>query len=84
MIKGTEEIAEIMIQEILKTITEMKKNKLPWEDVVVVEAMKLESSIKLFNKRQGKISQKWNIAVMTILGHYYSTIRLSHLYKLFT
>lgn len=73
--QGSEEIPEITVHEIQKSIFEMKNNKSPGEDEVVVEALKLGGekllqSIKvLFNECliQGKTPQQWNNATITLI-----------------
>lgn len=75
MNQGSEEIPEITTYEIQKSIAEMKNNKSPGDDEVVIEAIKLggakllESLKVLFNECliQGKTPHKWNNANITLI-----------------
>jgi len=74
--QGSEDIPEITLEEIRNSLKEMKNNKAPGEDGVVIEAVKLggETLLKwiknLFNLclENGIIPSQWNNAI-TILLH---------------
>ena len=73
--QGSEDIPEITLEEIRNSLSEMKNNKAPGEDGVVIEAVQIggETLLKwirdLFNfcLENGIIPSQWNNAIMILL-----------------
>lgn len=84
--QGSEEMPTITEEEVLKSLSEMKNNKAPGEDGVVVEAIKLggrellKAVTKLFNKclDEGTTPQIWNNATIVIMHKKGSTTNLQN------
>lgn len=75
MNQGSEEMPPITREEMQKSLSEMKNNKSPGEDDVVIEAVKgseeelLRAITNLFNKclEEAKTPSMWNNAIITIM-----------------
>lgn len=73
--QGSETMPTIIEGEVLKSLSEMKNNRAPGEDNVVVEAIRLggkeilKAVTKLFNKclEEGTTPQMWNNAIIVIM-----------------
>lgn len=73
--RGSEDVPDITYCEVRRAVSEMKNNKSPGEDEIVIEAVKegghivIKALCKLFNEclHQGVTPSKWNNAIIVIM-----------------